>query len=257
MLESEGLNSSDPNPENIEAPTQVHFSFAFFAHSRSLHNLHDDCFLSAISMQKLPLFLFGASSGGGFVGQLPAHLSVAGVIVQISATRVSPGYPPAVFMHMERDKRTSAFVKQLVTYLRKQGGQALDLVKEVTPLTPHFFSNNIDSIDIDTSEMIFKRLRKGGHPHGFLLERLGHLPGFYLTQDPRRSNWREALAEDPKLAGLPLKADESPISEMLNVAWAQHELYSDDVDKAIEFLLTCTTDTHIAAKPGGNGNITH
>ncbi len=45
----------------------------------------------------------------------------------------------------------------------------------------------------------------------------------------RASNWREVVQSGgvPGIEQLPLAADVSPLSELLNLAWAEHEICSD------------------------------
>ena len=88
--------------------------------------------------EKLPVFAFGASSGGSFVGRLPTalkgtNLSVSCLLPQISAldrgsvksfvSAATEGekFPPTVFAHMSKDSHTASAVKQqMVTDLRFQ-----------------------------------------------------------------------------------------------------------------------------------------
>jgi hypothetical protein len=59
----------------------------------------------------------------------------------------------------------------------------------------------------------------------------------FLKEDPRRSTWRDALASVNGLSQLDsLMADHSPVSEEMNVAWANHELVSDYIDETLDFL---------------------
>ena len=137
---------------------------------------------------------------------------MAGVIVQISGTRTVPNYPPAVFMHMERDTRTSAFIQTMETRLKERGVQVLSIVQPPTPITPHFFSKHISNITSNMSEALFTRLRQGSFLHHS--EDSKH-KGLYLSEDPRLSAWRNWLRRDARFEKLPLEPDESPISEMM------------------------------------------
>jgi hypothetical protein len=50
-----------------------------------------------------------------------------------------------------------------------------------------------------------------------------------LLADPRTTRWRDALSGAViKLGADTLEKDRSPISEVLNVAWAMHELYHSE-----------------------------
>ena len=137
---------------------------------------------------------------------------MAGVIVQISGTRLVPNYPPAVFMHMERDTRTSTFVTKVESRLKERGVQVLTIVQPASPITPHFFSKHISNISVNTSEALFVRLRQGSFLHQ---SNDPKHKGLYLSQDPRLSSWRNWLRRDKRFEKLPLDPDESPISEMM------------------------------------------
>ena len=54
--------------------------------------------------------------------------------------------------------------------------------------------------------------------------------------DPRRSPWRAAARGAPGCGALPVGADASGLSEVLNVAWAVHEMVSDPVGGALDWL---------------------
>lgn len=67
-----------------------------------------------------------------------------------------------------------------------------------------------------------------------------------LKQDPRRSKWRETLCADEGLCALlpgrrpgepdALVHDVSPVAEVLNVAWAQHEIVADYMPQTMEWI---------------------
>jgi hypothetical protein len=58
----------------------------------------------------------------------------------------------------------------------------------------------------------------------------------YLREDPRRSEWREALRRQAARIGDSMVPDESPIAEVLNVAYAAHELCADGFDEDMKWL---------------------
>ena len=69
------------------------------------------------------------------------------------------------------------------------------------------------------------------------LKKNGLLQDGFLTQDPRRFDWR------PHLAPLALKndtlvPDQSEILEVLNCAWGMHEMTRDGLQEGLSFLLT-------------------
>lgn len=57
----------------------------------------------------------------------------------------------------------------------------------------------------------------------------------YLTVR-RAADWRSAVTGVPGIGGLRLSADESPLSELLNLAWAGHEIVSDHTRAALAWL---------------------
>ncbi len=58
-----------------------------------------------------------------------------------------------------------------------------------------------------------------------------------LREDPRRSAWRDVVAKVPGANELPLDSDKSSLSEVMNVAWAVHELFRDGVGDMYDFFL--------------------
>ena len=184
----------------------------------------------------LPLFVLGASSGGAMALALPHALPrITAVCSQIMAvpneffSRLT-GYPPARFEHMKRDQRTAWRVQQNIATLEQQG--VVHSVREIEPaaLTPSFFSDAIEHISAEQSRTIFDALRNAS-----LLDASGA-----LRDDPRTAPWREALRSNPASATLlggalhdTLVPDESGIAEELNVAYAQHELFSGAIDDTL------------------------
>ena len=95
----------------------------------------------------------------------------------------------------------------------------------------------------------------------------------YLADDPRRTEWREVLRADAKLmAQLPgpspnglsdtLRADESAVSEALNVAWAMHEIVSDQIEATLRWVRDPTSTVEQASRPAapphrGGGSLRH
>ena len=59
-----------------------------------------------------------------------------------------------------------------------------------------------------------------------------------LRSDPRRSGWRNSLKKLPGTSALPLEGDVSSLSEVMNVAWAVHELFRDEVDDVFDYFIT-------------------
>ena len=178
-----------------------------------------------VGLEALPLVAFGVSSGGKFVQLLPQLARVACVVSQIMAlppAHLAPATTPTLFVWMSRDAdgpiRTTTNLSAAIADLRRRGVPVHDL--EATPLaiTPLFFADAIKAMPPEASREMHARLTQAG-----LLDAKGH-----LRDDPRSSPWREALRTGGELPASPpadsLVADESPIAEMLNTAYAQHEI---------------------------------
>lgn len=90
------------------------------------------------------------------------------------------------------------------------------------------FERTTRKIDAEVSAAIAQELRDSD----FLDPTTGQ-----LAQDPRRTAWRDVIANVPKAADMPMASDKSSLSEVMNVAWAVHELFHDGVDDMYDFFL--------------------
>lgn len=142
----------------------------------------------------IPLHLFGASSGGSFVGSLSQSRSlqpsVSSVCVQISTVRGKTNSPPTLFVLMAKDKHTYQAVEhraQRITF-----NQIL-LCKE-KPISASYFMehsgamerptlglSNINLFSSADSTAIHKALLKAG-----IIDPVTYL----LKEDPRNTDWR-------------------------------------------------------------------
>ncbi|KAL1499502.1 hypothetical protein AB1Y20_011705 [Prymnesium parvum] len=190
-------------------------------------------FVSAHAFESLPISALGASSGGAFVLQLPQLLPLHTVVSQIMAippsmltTHSARPFPSTLFIHMKRDERTAALAKRCVRKLAQDGVQAAEIEHAPLRVEPRLFLR-ISGMDLPTATRLHQALQ-----HAQLLDDDG-----FLLQDPRRSHWRSAVIANRSLwRQLPgvrpgehdtLQPDESPVAEVLNVAWAMHEITSD------------------------------
>eukprot|EP00041_Stephanoeca_diplocostata_P023161 m.563392 g.563392 ORF g.563392 m.563392 type:complete len:318 (+) comp22231_c1_seq1:463-1416(+) len=176
--------------------------------------------------RKLPLLAFGASSGGAMALLLSHYVAgIKAIAVQIMAVpngvlstltdRAEVEFPPTLYLHMARDERTREHVSQNMQLLAAHHVKVKSFALEPQPLTEKLL-RRIDGMLTDRAATIIARLQRCSvvDEHG------------WLQKDPRASNWRQCLnAMD--LGGDSLEPDRSPLSELLNVAWAQHEIFSD------------------------------
>eukprot|EP00667_Euglena_gracilis_P012650 EG_transcript_13002 len=171
-----------------------------------------------IGAADLPVVALGASSGGAFLPMLAQTTSLTALAVQIMATSntlLGPGFPPTAFIHMPRDARTARLVQANVRALNQSGVPVREWAHRPMRLTPHLFSDYIDSVSPELSRRIFKALKDAQY-----LDSEGG-----LKADPRQSGWRAVLKEAvPELRGVAMAADESSLPEVLNLAYAAHEI---------------------------------
>jgi len=188
-----------------------------------------------------PLFMLGASSGGSFVGTYGAESKAMGtpasaICVQISGVRqTSHGHlPPTLFVHMAQDTHTSRVVGRTVEQLtKKTGGVAVAQQHACMPkpLVPSFFADHGAALSPADSAALVAALKDAG----FVDANTGR-----LKYDPRSSDWRPVATKAlPSIfPGVDsLKADESPVSELLNLAWGEHEITDEYLHETMQFFL--------------------
>ena len=173
----------------------------------------------------------GASSGGAMATAVPG---VGAAVAQVMAShaRLDATHPPVRFVHMARDDRTAQRVARQLDRLREARVDAGEYVVHPEPVT---------------ADALFQR---GPGPGGRVLptralaaaaakalEDGGFLDGEKrLTEDPRRSQWRAALRPVVPRDVDSFVADESPVSEVLNAAWAAHEFTDAFLDETLDWL---------------------
>jgi hypothetical protein len=195
----------------------------------------------------VPRFAMGASSGGAFSALLPTytqppHPPWRAVAVQImgvppdmlsmapmsssssdgnASSIVEAQYPPSLWVHMPRDAALGELVQSDLATLRASNVTAEEVQVHPLAVTPQFLTERIGGITNETAAAVHGALVKAE-----LLDGDG-----FLRQDPRRAPWREALAAagvldaNSTLAGHDtLAPDGSALSEVLNLAYAVHEI---------------------------------
>lgn len=194
-------------------------------------------------IESLPLYAFGASSGGQFVGAMgtdsafSTKLNLKGVIVQISAIGIDSKQlsqklsVPVMYIPMARDQRLLEIVREQMSVLKKEDPNTISRVCEVKalPIDSMYFHQRIGGkVTKEISEKIYDGLNEKGH-----LDKDG-----FLMADPRRSSWRDIVKKSVDLGILSdgLKADSSPISEEMNVAFAMHELAAQCTEEMMGFI---------------------
>ena len=198
--------------------------------------------VSSTQMMNPPLFLLGASSGGSFVASFAAEsrnlsLHVSAICVQISAIRQTNHVhvPPTLFVHMASDGHTSRAVGRSIEQLNKKsvGGVAVAAqhVCQSKVISPSYFHDHGQALSAADSATLVAALTAAG----MIDAATGK-----LKDDPRMTEWRQVVSK-----ALPhvvpskdsLKPDESAVSELLNMAWAAHEITDEYLPETFKWFL--------------------
>jgi len=182
---------------------------------------------------KIPIYAFGASSGGEFVASfLPQAMTNTKLVLSGYISQIMSTYPPesnvvpGVYITMDRDKMSQSNADKIIeTVHQAKQIRNKHIRLSPLPLSNLFFYDRINDPSLftkDVSSEIVKALNEAG-----ILDKDG-----FLKEDPRRSNWRTILRPVVPEADS-LVADRSAVSEVLNVAWAMHEMSRDGVEDAL------------------------
>ena len=138
----------------------------------------------------VPLYTFGASSGGRFVGYFhqqakSSKINIAGTIIQISSLYVPKqkmvkDSSPIVFIHMPKDEMLADLIKEKVTLLKQDKIPTMEFQAKPKPLHEKFFMY-ADVLASDESKRFFDALKANNY-----LDKDG-----LLISDPRSSDWRK------------------------------------------------------------------
>ena len=183
----------------------------------------------------LPVYCLGASNGGAFALALTRYVALAGVCCMImalplpalEALAARAAFPRAVvFDHMPRDARTAAAVAANVALLRglPGGPRVTELRIPAAPVDAALLARA--GLPPAAAAAAARALEAGG----FLDDRRG------LRDDPRRSAWRRAVRPVLDAHGVTdtLVPDQSPLAEVMNVAFAAHEIAATNVDATLD-----------------------
>ena len=187
---------------------------------------------------EMALYAIGCSSGGSLVSVLPRHITVSGVgiIAAVArnnvlrgrgATDMHPKYPPAAFVSFQRDPTGMDRIRENIKTLKRMRVPTAHFTARSKVIDPPYFYLNSVTVSKKTSQAIYE---------AFLEKDIIDSNG-WLKQDPRLSLWRDALANVSGIENDNLQLDKSPISELMNVAWAQHELTAEFVPEILDFFL--------------------
>lgn len=179
-----------------------------------------------------PLFAVGISSGGRFATSLTPRFPISGVNSIISPSVVSHRGdeipPPHVFTHMHlRDDRTVSMISRDMAEFRTRNVPVEEFRVPPRAVTVSYLQTAIPSLSATLARDVLTALSEKGY-----LGADGH-----VLSNPRSSAWRSALDHIKDRLGDSLIADQSPLSEELNRAYAGHEITSDYFSDVLDFLI--------------------
>lgn len=183
-------------------------------------------FRAKYSLTRKPLFLFGASSGGGYLPRIAPSLDVQGLVYEVSTNATAPKgkQPPSVWVTMHNDPGSAVDARKYVSTLRCQGCPAGHLVVPQRAITSSHFSDQLPAVDSAKSSAMAKALSKSG-----LVDSNG-----VFRSDPKLAEksqgplWPRDLVRDlPWVNQSPATAVKSirtsPTWQVLTAAYARHE----------------------------------
>lgn len=212
-------------------------------------------FLEDNGLANKPVYIQGASSGGGLAIKLPAtiaatnaKLRIDGIISEVSTNQspldksgqrpAIPNFPPVVYIVMERDVQSQKDAQQYVATLVKNGVRAAMVVSPIRKIVPGYYAQRVPGITQAQSQTIVDTLKSIG-----LVDKNGG-----LLDDPKNFDkpgtvahqWMTKLKKvvpDSKTFTLG-SVRGSPIFQATAVAYAGHETVSDYTTAALLFFET-------------------
>ncbi len=146
-------------------------------------------------------------------------------------------YPPTLFVYMPRTPtEQEARVGPSVAALLAAGGRAAEMAIVARPVTAAWVAERIPEVSAETAAAVVGALADAGWLDA----------GGFLTADPRGDDgWRAPVrAVAPALAGEARKRGCStcrpsagPLAQLLNVAFAEHEITTEGFGAALDWTL--------------------
>lgn len=181
---------------------------------------------------------YGISSGGKFVSALPIAKNGAGKGVIAIVSNVTPAikeaiaergaqYPPIAFIHMSRNARDMKKITANLSALKRAGVPGREWIVEPRAFTGEFCARKLPKLGRENCDEFVGKLREGGFLN----------PEDFIKKPPRRSGWQEIAGPTAALIGDNLQDfDASPLAAAMNVAWAFHEMTSEFMGDALDWL---------------------
>lgn len=196
-----------------------------------------------------PLFLGGCSAGGGLAVRYQSHLRSNNVGIKFDglllecATSSSPleggkapaGFPPTVWVCMERDTDSQQEARSYVEGLKRSGIGAAVVVSPRRRVTPTYVSDRLPTVTPTESRKVVDGLKSIG-----LVDADGNVtanPHDFDKSGTRASGWMAKLKKlVPSGRQFTLgTVRNSPIYQAVSVAYAQHDHIADYTTAALKF----------------------
>lgn len=192
-----------------------------------------------------PVIAVGVSSGGSFISYLAWPVGQYGMSHLKCLVSISSGFGfrpnrgvPALFVHMPKDSHTAKEVAGDIENLQTQEIRAAEIRVEPQPVTEELMRRCVSQ---DAAKAILRALKA----NNFLDS------NNMLKQDPRLRKWiPKVKSAIDQLADDSLEPDESCVFELLNVAWAEHEMTAQYAEQMIDF---CEGKGRYSKKKGKKG----
>lgn len=188
-------------------------------------------------LKGLPVVALGASSGGSFVSALAMEYKFSSLVIMISegrfnALHIIEEYPPTLFVHMAKDKRRAALVRDAMEILSRKGVETAEVKCYQLPVTPQLFTK-ILGMDSRTADRIYRALKGTSMLNN----------ESFMTKDGRFLNWMTLLKRQQVMPEESLKKWELHLLELLNLAYGYHEMTSLQSDEIFKWF-----DSHLPSQ---------
>jgi len=165
-----------------------------------------------------PLYVIGASSGGGLIQNLARKVifPISGVVSEVESHQGIPpkGSPPTVFVVMERDSKALVEAPQHVSEYQKIGIPAAWVMSPKRVVYPTFFSDLIVTVTPTQSQAAVASLKTSG-----ILDAAGNIL-YDPHDDTKRSKWLTPLT---KIMSFSMSFNTNTVLQAMLFAYAEHE----------------------------------
>lgn len=159
-----------------------------------------------------------------------------GLVCMISSLHTNPPnsvsqrmkiFPPTAFIQMGyRSKDSPSVNAKDIAWLESHSIPSVDFKLTRLAFSQAFCETWLPKYGAKGCESLRLALRKSKH-----LDEQD-----YLMQNPRSMTWRDAAREQAVLAGDTLQPDNSPLCEVLNLAYGQHEITAEHFADALQWI---------------------